>query len=107
MRGHSEPEDPSEAVTAWGGNEHLPDGVAAVIAKASSVYIHEFPLPGPTQTSKNILTYILRANFPEVLTTAHPGLNVFTPPPALWNSATTLDLELSGSKNIVDDAIRK
>ena len=102
-----EPEDPSEAVMVWGGNEHLPEGVAAVIAKANSVYIHEFPLPGPIQTSKNILTYILRANFPEVLTTAHPGLGVFTPPPALWDSAATLNLELSGSKNIVDDAIRQ
>jgi hypothetical protein len=101
-----EPEDPSEAVMVWGGSEDLPHGLAAVIAKANSVYIHEFPLPGPIQTSKNILTYILRANFTDVLTTAHPGLNVFTPPPALWDSGTTLNLELSGSKNIVDEAIR-
>lgn len=102
-----EPEDPSEAVMVWGGTEDLPHGVAAVIAKANSVYIHEFPLPGPIQTSKNILTYIIRANFTEVLTTAHPGLGVFTPPPALWDSATTLNLELSGSKNVVDEAIRQ
>lgn len=102
-----EPEDPSEAVMVWGGKDDLPHGVAAVIAKANSVYIHEFPLPGPIQTSKNILTYILRANFTEVLTMAHPGLSVFTPPLALWNSATTLNLELSGSKNIVDEAIRQ
>lgn len=102
-----EPEDPKEAVMVWGGSEDLPHGLAAVIAKANSVYIHEFPLPGPLQTSKNILTYILRVDFPEVLTSAHPGLNVFTPPPALWDSATTLNLELSGSKNIVDEAIRQ
>ena len=102
-----EPEDPSEAVMVWGGSEDLPHGLAAVIAKANSVYIHEFPLPGPIQTSKNILTYILRANFTDALTTAHPGLNVFTPPQALWNSGTSLNLELSGSKNIVDDAIRQ
>lgn len=102
-----EPEDPSEAVMVWGGGEDLPHGLAAVIAKANSEYIHEFPLPGPTQTSKNILTYILRANFTEALTTAHPGLNVFTPPLSLWDSGTTLNLELSGSKNIVDEAIRQ
>ena len=102
-----EPEDSTEAVMVWGGSEDLPHGIAAVIAKANSVYIHEFPLPGPIQTSKNILTYILRVNFTDVLTAAHDGLNVFTPPPALWDSATTLNLELSGSKNVVDDAIRQ
>ena len=102
-----EPEDPSEAVMVWGVSEDLPHGLAAVIAKAGSVYIHEFPLPGPIQISKNILTYILRANFTDALTTAHPGLNVFTPPIALWDSGTTLNLELSGNKNIVDEAIRQ
>ena len=101
------PEDPSEVVMVWGGSEDLPNGLTAVIAKANSVYIHEFPLPGPIQTSKNILTYILHVNFTRTLTTIHPGLNVFTPPPALWDSATTLNLELSGNKNIVDEAIRQ
>ena len=101
------PENPSEAVVVWGGSEDLPNGLTAVISKANSVYIHEFPLPGPIQTSKNILTYIIRVNFTETLTTAHPGLSVFTPPPALWDSATSLNLELSGSKNVVDEAIRQ
>ena len=101
------PEDPSEAVTVWGGKEDLPNGLTAIISKANSVYIHEFPLPGPIQTSKNFLTYILRVNFTRTLTMAHPGLSVFTPPPALWDSATTLNLELSGDKNIVDEAIRQ
>lgn len=101
------PEDPSEAVLVWGANEDMPTGLTAVITKVNSVYIHEFPLPGPTQTSKNILTYILRVNFTTTLTTAHPGLNVYIPPPALWDSATTLNLELSGNKNIVDEAIRQ
>lgn len=101
------PEDPSEAIVVWGGKEDLPNGLTAVISKANSVYIHEFPLPGPIQTSKNILTYIIRVSFTRTLTTAHPGLNVFTPPPALWDSATTLNLELSGNKNIVDEAIRQ
>lgn len=101
------PEDPSEAILVWGLNEDLPNGLTAVIAKAKSVFIHEFPLPGPIQTSKNILTYILRVNFTQTLTTTHPGLNVFTPPPALWDSATTLNLELSGNRNIVDEAIRQ
>jgi hypothetical protein len=101
------PEDPSEAVVVWGGGEDLPNGLTAVITKANSVYIHEFPLPGPIQTSKNILTYIIRVNFTKTLTTTHPGLGVFTPPPSLWDSATTLNLELSGNKNIVDEAIRQ
>jgi len=102
-----EPEDPSEAVLVWGASEDLPNCLTAIITKVNSVYIHEFPLPGPIQTSKNILTYILRVDFTETLTTTHPGLNVFTPPPALWDSATTLNLELSGSKNVVDEAIRQ
>lgn len=101
------PEDPSEAVMVWGESEVLPNGLTAIITKVNSVYIHEFPLPGPIQTSKNILTYIIRVNFTETLTTTHPGLSVFTPPPALWDSVTTLNLELSGSKNIVDEAIRQ
>ncbi|KAF9653203.1 SCP160 protein [Thelephora ganbajun] len=101
------PEDPSEAVMVWGGGKDLPNGLTALIAKANSVHIHEFPLPGPIQTSKNILTYILHVKFTETLTTAHSGLSVFTPPPALWDSATTLNLELSGSKDIVDEAIRQ
>ena len=101
------PEDPSEVVMVWGTSDDLPNGPAAIITKITSVYIHEFPLPGPIQASKNILTYILRVNFTETLTTTHPGLSVFTPPPPLWDSATTLNLELSGSKNIVDEAIRQ
>ena len=101
------PEDPSEVVVVWGESENLPNGLTAVLSKANSVYIHEFPLPGPIQTSKNILRYIVHVDFTETLTMAHPGLNVFTPPPALWDSATTLNLELSGSKNIVDEAIRQ
>ena len=101
------PEDPSEAVVVWGANEDLPNGLTAVISKANSVYIHEFPLPGPIQTSKNILTYIIRVSFTKTLTTTHPGLGVFTPPPALWDTATTLNLELSGDKSVVDEAIRQ
>lgn len=101
------PEDPSEAVVVWGESENLPNGLTAVISKANSVYIHEFPLPGPIQTSKNILRYIVHVDFTETLTVAHPGLSVFTPPPALWDSAATLNLELSGSKTIVDEAIRQ
>lgn len=101
------PEDPSEAVEVWGGSEDLSNGLTAIIAKANSVYIHEFPLPAPIQTSKNILTYIIHTNFAETLSMAHPGLNVFTPPPALWDSATTLNLELSGDKKVVDEAIRQ
>lgn len=102
-----EPEDPSEAVMVWGESEDLSNGFTAVRTKANSVYIHEFPLPSPLQTSKNILTYILRVNFTETLTTTHPGLSVFTPPPALWDSAATLNLELSGNRGIVDEAIRQ
>ena len=101
------PEDPNEAVVVWGGKEDLPNGLTAVISKANSVHIHEFPLPGPIQTSKNVLTYIIRVNFTRTLTMAHPGLSVFTPPPALWDTATTLNLELSGDKNVVDEAIRQ
>lgn len=101
------PEDPSEVVIVWGVKEDLPNGLTAVFNKANSVHIHEFPLPMPIQTSKNILTYILRVNFSETLIAAHPGLGVFTPPPALWDTVATLNLELSGSKNIVDEAIRQ
>jgi len=101
------PEEPGDEVLVWGKAEDLPAGLSAVMTKSNSAYIHEFPLPGPIATSKQILTYMLRVNFPKTLTTAHPELAVYTPSPSLWDKSSSLNVELVGDKSIVDEGIRQ
>jgi hypothetical protein len=100
-------EEPSDDVLVWGRPDDLSNGLAAVIAKSNSAYIHEFPLPGPISTSKQILTYMLRVNFVRTLTAAHPDLAVYTADPSVWEKSSSLSIELVGEKAIVDDGIRQ
>lgn len=102
-----QPEDPSSEVVVWGQSANLPAGLSAVMTKSNSAYIHEFPLPGPIATSKNILAYMGQIDFVKTLTTAYPTLAVYTPAPSTWASSTSLNIELVGDKSIVDDAIKK
>lgn len=101
------PEEIGDEVLVWGKPEDLPNGLSAVMTKSNSAYIHEFPLPGPITLSRQILTYIMRVNFPKTLTISHPNLAVYTPPPLLWDKSPTLNIELVGEKSLVDDAIRQ
>lgn len=101
------PEEPGDEVLVWGKPEDLSAGLSAVMMKSNSAYIHEFPLPGPIVTSKRILTYMLRVNFPKTLTASHPDLAVYTPSPSVWDKSSTLNIELVGEKSIVDDGIRQ
>ncbi|KAF5380454.1 hypothetical protein D9615_004595 [Tricholomella constricta] len=100
-------DDPSEEVTVWGQGNDLPTGLRAVMERANSQYIHEFPLPGPIATSRQILTYMIRIQYAQTLTTAHPGVSVFFPTPAAIEKAQTLNIDLVGEKSAVDAVIRQ
>lgn len=98
-------DDPSEEVTVWGQGSDLPGGLSAVMEKANSQYIHEFPLPGPITLSKQLLTYMTRIQYPKTLSAAHPGVSVFTPSPAAVDKASILNLDIVGEKSAVDSVV--
>ena len=102
-----QPEESSEEVTVWGKDEDVAGGLSAVMAKANSQYIHEFPLPGPAALSKQLLTYMTVTGYPGTLAAAHPGVSVFTPSPAMRERASVLNIEIIGEKPIVDGAVRQ
>ncbi|KZT26722.1 hypothetical protein NEOLEDRAFT_1131725 [Neolentinus lepideus HHB14362 ss-1] len=101
------PEDPSEEVIVWGLGTDLASGMQAVMEKANSQYIHEFPLPGPISLSRQYLTYMTRVGYPKTLSIAHPGVSVYTTPEALVSNAAVLHVELIGEKPAVDGAVRQ
>ncbi|VDC07722.1 unnamed protein product [Peniophora sp. CBMAI 1063] len=99
------PEDANEEVTVYGRAEEVGNGLTAVMAKANSQYIHEFPLPGPISLSRQLLTYIVRTGYTKSLQASHPGVTVFTP--SLKSTAATLNIDLVGEKGAVDGAVRQ
>ena len=99
------PEDPSDQVLVWGNANDLSNGMAAIMTKANSAYIHEFPLPGPIALSKQIITYMTKIGYPKTLATAHPGISVYAPPSALFNTAKSLNIDIVGDKPKVDAAV--
>ncbi|KAH9979180.1 SCP160 protein [Russula compacta] len=100
-------EDPSEEIVIWGKAEDLGDGVSAVMSKANSQYIHEFPLPGPIGLSRQLLAYIHYTGYTRSLATANPGVSVFTPESAARSKASVLNVDLIGEKALVDAAVRQ
>lgn len=101
------PEDMSEDIVVWGKAEDLGNGVAAVMSRANSQYIHEFPLPGPIALSRQLLTYINHIGYARTLAAAHPGVSVFAPESAAKSPATVLNVDLVGEKALVDAAVRQ
>nr|GAT43004.1 predicted protein [Mycena chlorophos] len=100
-------DEPSDEVTVWGQSNDLPSGLAAVMERANSKYIHEFPLPGPITLSKQLLTYMTRIQYPKTLSAAHPGVSVFTPEAAVVEKATILNIDVVGNKPDVDAVVRQ
>jgi hypothetical protein len=101
------PEDATEEVVIWGKAEDLGSGVTAVLSRANSQYIHEFPLPGPITLSRQLLTYIHYTGYARTLAAAHPGVSVFIPESAAVSKASVLNVDLVGEKALVDAAIRQ
>ncbi|KAG6845298.1 hypothetical protein H0H87_011148 [Tephrocybe sp. NHM501043] len=100
-------DEPSEEVTVWGQGTDLPAGLTAVMESANSKYIHEFPLPGPTATSQQILAYMGRVQYEKTLKTAHPGVDIFFPTPAEADKPSILNIDLVGEKSGVDGVVRQ
>lgn len=102
-----EAHEQGEEVLVYGKQEDISAGLGAVMEKANSQYIHEFPLPGPIAVSRQLLTYITRINYPKTLSTAHPGVLVFTPSNAAISEASVLNIDIVGEKPLVDSVIRE
>ncbi|KAL4080328.1 hypothetical protein V8B97DRAFT_2020946 [Scleroderma yunnanense] len=100
-------EDLSEEVTIYGKPEDLPTGLASVMEMANSQYIHVFPLPGPIALSRQLLSYITRINYPETLSTTHPGASVFIPSVAAAAQSSVLNIDIVGEKLVVDGVVRQ
>ncbi|KAJ6596649.1 SCP160 protein [Mycena sp. CBHHK59/15] len=103
----AKPDEQSNEVTVWGQSNDLPGGLAAVMEKANSQYIHEFPLPGPITLSKQLLTYMVRIQYPKTLSAAHPGVAVYTPAPSVVEKASLLNIDIIGPKADVDGVVRQ
>jgi hypothetical protein len=101
------PEDPGDEVTVWGLASDLPAGLGAVMAKANSQFIHEFPLPGPLAVSKQLLAYMARIDYEATLANAHPDALIFTPSPATIAQASVLNIDIAGEKSVVDAVIKQ
>ena len=101
------PEDPSDQITVWGEGNDLSNGMAVVMQKANSQYIHEFPLPGPISTSKQIATYMMKIDYAKTLKAAHQGVQVFPPPVGASNTAQVLNIDIVGDKAKVDAAVNQ
>ncbi|KAJ7497521.1 hypothetical protein FB451DRAFT_1211765 [Mycena latifolia] len=100
-------DEPSDEVTVWGQSNDLPGGLGAVMEKANSQYIHEFPLPGPIALSKQLLTYMTRIGYPKTLSAAHPGVAVYAPEPGVVEKASILNIDIIGNKADVDGVVRQ
>ncbi|KAH9935324.1 uncharacterized protein B0H18DRAFT_975337 [Fomitopsis serialis] len=98
-------EEPSEELIIWGRPLELGNGVQAVMQKANSAYIHEFPLPGPHPVTRQLLTYITRVEYAQTLSSQNPGCSVYTPPLSALNKATVLNVDMVGEKSAVDTAV--
>ncbi|KAJ7188034.1 hypothetical protein C8R46DRAFT_1053419 [Mycena filopes] len=100
-------DESSDEVTVWGQSNDLSGGLTAVIEKANSQYIHEFPLPGPITLSKQLLTYMTRIGYPKTLSAAHPGVAVYAPEPSVVEKASILNIDIIGNKADVDGVVRQ
>ncbi|OJA13068.1 hypothetical protein AZE42_01903 [Rhizopogon vesiculosus] len=101
------PDEPSDEVTVWGKADDLPTGLGIVMTKANSQYIHEFPLPGPTALSKQLLTYMTRIDYEKTLANDHPDASIFTPSPATIAHASVLNIDIVGEKSVVDGVVKQ
>ena len=99
------PEEPSDEIIIWGRNDDLGSGVQAVMQKANSAYIHEFPLPGPPPVTRQLLTYITHVGYAQTLSTQNPGCSVYIPSLAALEKSTVLNVEMIGEKSAVDSTV--
>lgn len=99
------PEDSSDQITVWGNPNDFANGMAAIMQKANSQYIHEFPLPGPITLSKQIVTYMVKTQYSKTISSATPGVAVYTPSAGVVKTATSLSVDIVGEKSKVDQVV--
>jgi hypothetical protein len=100
-------EEPGDEVNVYGRQADIGNGVTAVMEKANSAYIHEFPLPGPITLSRQLLTYMTRIGYPKILSEQNPGVAVYAPHLSTIEKATVLNVDLVGDKPVVDSTVRQ
>lgn len=98
-------EEPGDDVTVYGRGSDLPAGLSAVMEKANSAYIHEFPLPGPINVSRQLVTYMNHIDYSKTLGAKHPGISVYTPHASIVVKAQVLNVDIIGDKPAVDAAV--
>ncbi|KAK7687010.1 hypothetical protein QCA50_009509 [Cerrena zonata] len=98
-------EEPGDDVTVYGRASDLPKGLAAVMEKANSAYIHEFPLPGPIAVSRQLVTYMNHIDYPKTLSAKHTGISAHTPHASIVAKAQVLNVDIIGDKPSVDAAV--
>ena len=101
----SEVDKPSDDVIVWGQTSDLPAGLSAVMEQANSKYIHELILPGPISLSKQLASYMNRAQYVKTMKASHPDVEVFLPSPDVQSQ--TLSIDLVGDKPAVDAVVKQ
>jgi hypothetical protein len=101
------PDDPSDKVIVWGKGDDLANGMAAIMKKANSQYIHEYPLPGPISLSRQIVTYMTRTGYARSLSAAHPNVNIYPPSPIALSTAQSASIDIVGEKASVEKAVEQ
>jgi len=101
------PEEPGEDVRIWGSPADLSSGLQAVMERANSQHIHEYPLPGPIILSKQLLTYINKTSFTKSVMNEHPGVAVYPPSYVPLDKQGSVNIDFVGEKTAVDAAAKK
>ena len=101
----SKVDEPSDDVIVWGQTSDLPAGLSAVMEQANSKYIRELILPGPVDLSKQLATYMNRAQYVKKVKAAHPNVEVFLPSPDTQSQMFSIDLV--GDKPAVDAVLKE
>jgi hypothetical protein len=97
----------SDEVKLWGQASDLSTGFMVVREKATSQYVEEFPVPGPVEQTKQILTYLTCVGYVKSLEAAHPGVSVHLPGPATEGDTQPPIINVIGERSTVDATIQK
>ncbi|KIJ49616.1 hypothetical protein M422DRAFT_205079 [Sphaerobolus stellatus SS14] len=100
-------EDASEDIKIWGLPADLASGLQAVMERANSQYIHEYPLPGPLALSRQLVTYINRSSYPKTLNAEYPDVAVYSPSFVPADKQGSVNVDFVGEKQGVDAAVKK
>ncbi|GJJ06343.1 hypothetical protein Clacol_000534 [Clathrus columnatus] len=96
-----------EEVRIWGFPHNLSSGLQAVMERANSQYIHEFPLPGPVNFTTELLTYIEQTSYTKVLAPDNQGVTIYLPSLTTVSKKPNVNVEFVGEKAAVDSSVRK